>query len=75
MYAQGRRRETRLAAAQLRGSRTQYLTATYALADEDTRLALETFLGDPESGAFRGPYLCIRTPSHTADDGWQSVLE
>ncbi|MER5182658.1 DEAD/DEAH box helicase [Streptomyces sp. NPDC002896] len=64
-----------LAAAQLRGSLTQYLTTTYALADEDTRLALERFLGDPETGIFRGPYLRIRTPFHTADDGWQSALE
>ncbi|WP_351232253.1 DEAD/DEAH box helicase [Streptomyces sp. NPDC002133] len=64
-----------LAAAQLRGSLTQYLTTTYALADEDTRLALERFLGDPETGIFRGPYLRIRTPFHPADDGWQSALE
>lgn len=64
-----------LAAAQLRGSLTQYLTTTYALADEDTRLALERFLGHPESGIFRGPYLRIRTPFHTADDGWQRHLD
>ncbi|MFE9975751.1 DEAD/DEAH box helicase [Streptomyces hirsutus] len=64
-----------LAAAQLRGSLTQYLTTTYALADEDTRLALERFLGDPETGIFRGPYLRIRTPFHTADDRWRSALE
>ncbi|NYI03500.1 DEAD/DEAH box helicase [Allostreptomyces psammosilenae] len=64
-----------LAAAQLRGSLTQYLTTTYALADEDTRAALERFLEDPENGIFRGPYLRIRTPFHTADDGWQRHLE
>ncbi|WP_328506487.1 DEAD/DEAH box helicase [Streptomyces sp. NBC_00391] len=64
-----------LAAAQLRGSLTQYLTTTYALADEDTRLALERFLDDPETGIFRGPYLRIRTPFHKADDGWQQALE
>ncbi|OEU96556.1 DEAD/DEAH box helicase [Streptomyces oceani] len=64
-----------LAAAQLRGSLTQYLTTTYALADENTRMALERFLADPESGIFRGPYLRIRTPFHVADDGWQSALE
>lgn len=64
-----------LAAAQLRGSLTQYLTTTYALADEDTRRALERFLGDPETGIFRGPYLRIRTPFHVAEDGWQSALE
>ncbi|MGW3977170.1 DEAD/DEAH box helicase [Streptomyces mirabilis] len=64
-----------LAAAQLRGSLTQYLTTTYALADDDTRRALERFLGDPESGIFRGPYLRIRTPFHKADDGWERHLE
>ncbi|MGW2293129.1 DEAD/DEAH box helicase [Streptomyces violaceorubidus] len=64
-----------MAAAQLRGSLTQYLTTTYALADEDTRGALERFLGHPETGIFRGPYLRIRTPFHLADDGWQRELE
>ncbi|MCT2590732.1 DEAD/DEAH box helicase [Streptomyces sp. N2-109] len=64
-----------LAAAQLRGSLMQYLTTTYALADEDTRRALERFLGDPESGIFRGPYLRIRTPFHQADETWRSALE
>ncbi|MFB6548826.1 hypothetical protein [Streptomyces sp. NPDC056405] len=42
-----------LAAAQVRGSLTQYLTTTYALTDGDTRLALERFLGHPETGIFR----------------------
>ncbi|MGA5411669.1 DEAD/DEAH box helicase [Streptomyces lavendulocolor] len=64
-----------MAAAQLRGSLTQYLTTTYALADEGTRRALERFLGHPETGIFRGPYLRIRTPFHVADDGWQRELE
>ncbi|MFF2785310.1 DEAD/DEAH box helicase [Streptomyces sp. NPDC058049] len=64
-----------MAAAQLRGSLTQYLTTTYALADEDTRRALERFLGHPETGIFRGPYLRIRTPFHRADDSWQRELE
>ncbi|MFD8864050.1 DEAD/DEAH box helicase [Streptomyces sp. NPDC059590] len=64
-----------MAAAQLRGSLTQYLTTTYALADEDTRSALERFLGHPETGIFRGPYLRIRTPFHVAEDGWQRSME
>ena len=45
------------------------------LADEETRLALERLLGDPETGIFRGPYLRIRTPFHSADDGWRAALE
>ncbi|WMX44508.1 hypothetical protein RGF97_06035 [Streptomyces roseicoloratus] len=64
-----------MAAAQLRGSLTQYLTTTYALADEGTRRALERFLEHPETGIFRGPYLRIRTPFHVADDSWQRELE
>ncbi|AZP17014.1 DEAD/DEAH box helicase [Streptomyces aquilus] len=64
-----------LAAAQVRGSLTQYLTTTYALTDPDTRLALERFLNHPETGIFRGPYLRIRTPFHTADDSWRRHLD
>ncbi|GLW48134.1 helicase [Streptomyces sp. NBRC 14336] len=64
-----------MAAAQLRGSLTQYLTTTYALADETTRAALERFLGHPETGIFRGPYLRIRTPFHIADDSWRQDVE
>ncbi|MEB8339440.1 DEAD/DEAH box helicase [Streptomyces endophyticus] len=64
-----------LAAAQIRGSLTQYLTTTYALTDSTTRAALERFLGHPETGIFRGPYLRIRTPFHKADDSWQRHLE
>ncbi|MFI1069897.1 DEAD/DEAH box helicase [Streptomyces puniciscabiei] len=64
-----------LAAAQVRGSLTQYLTTTYALTDSVTRAALERFLSHPETGIFRGPYLRIRTPFHQADDGWRRHLE
>ncbi|MFF2125619.1 DEAD/DEAH box helicase [Streptomyces olivochromogenes] len=64
-----------LAAAQLRGSLTQYLTTTYALTDGDTRVALERFLGHPETGIFRGPYLRIRTPFHKADRGWEQHVQ
>ncbi|GAA2288625.1 DEAD/DEAH box helicase [Streptomyces kunmingensis] len=64
-----------LAAAQIRGSLTQYLTTTYALTDSTTRAALERFLGHPETGIFRGPYLRIRTPFHKAEDSWQRHVE
>ncbi|MFF8034548.1 hypothetical protein [Streptomyces sp. NPDC016626] len=59
------------AAARLRGGLTQHLTTTYAPADEDTRLALERFPGDPGTDIFRAPHLRIRTPFHLADDGWR----
>ncbi|MFD7276003.1 DEAD/DEAH box helicase [Streptomyces sp. NPDC059862] len=65
-----------LAADQVRASLSQYLSTTYALADESTRRALEQFLADPEDGIFRGPYLRIRTPFRAAEnDDWQQHLE
>ncbi|MFG3290152.1 DEAD/DEAH box helicase [Streptomyces sp. NPDC048179] len=65
-----------LAADQVRASLSQYLSTTYALADESTRRALEQFLGDPDDGIFRGPYLRIRTPFRAAgSDDWQRHLE
>ncbi len=63
------------AAAQLRGSLTQYLTTTYALADEDTRLALERFLGDPETGIFRGRTCGSGRRSIPPTTGGRSALE
>ncbi|UGY90764.1 DEAD/DEAH box helicase [Streptomyces gobiensis] len=63
-----------LAAEQVQGSLSQYLSTTYALADEGTRRALEDFLTDPEEGIFRGPYLRIRTPFQVAGEGWQRYL-
>ncbi|MFF5691411.1 DEAD/DEAH box helicase [Streptomyces albidoflavus] len=64
-----------LAADQVRASLSQYLATTYALADEGTRGALESFLSDPREGIFRGPYLRIRTPFKQAEgDGWQEHL-
>ena len=32
-----------------------YLTTTFALADQDARLALSEFLEDPVDGLFKGP--------------------
>ncbi|MEX2970928.1 DEAD/DEAH box helicase [Streptomyces sp. C184] len=64
-----------LAAEQVRDSLSQYLSTTYALADEGTRRALEQFLGDADDGIFRGPYLRIRTPFRSAEnDDWQRHL-
>ncbi|KUF20422.1 DEAD/DEAH box helicase [Streptomyces silvensis] len=64
-----------LAAEQVRDSLSQYLSTTYALADESTRSALEQFLGDADDGIFRGPYLRIRTPFRPAEnDDWQRHL-
>jgi ATP-dependent helicase YprA (DUF1998 family) len=64
-----------LQARGLKESLLQYLSTTYALSDEGAREALQRFLGDETSGMFRGPYLRIRTPFTTADDGWREHLE
>ncbi|GAA3796974.1 DEAD/DEAH box helicase [Streptomyces phyllanthi] len=64
-----------LQARGLKESLLQYLSTTYALSDEGAREALHRFLGDETSGMFRGPYLRIRTPFTTADDGWRDHLE
>ncbi|MEW1599441.1 DEAD/DEAH box helicase [Streptomyces sp. NPDC093808] len=64
-----------LQARGLKESLLQYLSTTYALSDEGAREALHRFLGDETAGMFRGPYLRIRTPFTTADDGWREHLE
>jgi ATP-dependent helicase YprA (DUF1998 family) len=51
-----------------------YLTTTFALADPDAQLALNEFLSNREHGIFKGPFLRLRLPFRTAEDGWQSVL-
>ncbi|MQS07242.1 DEAD/DEAH box helicase [Streptomyces alkaliphilus] len=64
-----------LAAQTLRDTTVEYLTTTFALAEPDTRDALEEFLTDPTDGLFRGPYLRVRRPFREAADGWQHHLE
>lgn len=54
---------------------TEYLSTTFALADDDARAALESFLLDRDSGIFRGPYLRVRTPFRPVSDGWRSPLD
>lgn len=64
-----------LAAEQVGDSLTQYLTTTFALADEGERRALEDFLRHEQEGIFRGPYLRIRTPFKPAGNAWKSALD
>ncbi|MDQ1288833.1 MAG: hypothetical protein QG622_2399 [Actinomycetota bacterium] len=52
-----------------------YLTTTFALADQDARLALSEFLEDQQDGIFKGPYVRLRLPFRPADHGWQAVLD
>ncbi|MCX4834429.1 DEAD/DEAH box helicase [Streptomyces sp. NBC_01016] len=64
-----------LEAQGLKESLLQYLSTTYGLADEGARKALHMFLGDENTGMFRGPYLRLRTPFTRADDGWQQHFD
>jgi hypothetical protein len=61
-----------LAAEELKRNLTQYLTTTFALADQPAREGLEQFLNDPRQGMFRGAYLRIRTPFTHAGAGSRS---
>jgi ATP-dependent helicase YprA (DUF1998 family) len=63
-----------LLAGEARASITEYLSTTFALADASAREALESFLGDPERGIFRGPYLQVRLPYQQVDGRWRSPL-
>ncbi len=65
-----------LLAEEIKSAVTEYLSTTFALADDDERAALEFFLLDRDTGIFRGPYLRVRTPFHKVDDrSWRSPLD
>ncbi|WP_288338056.1 DEAD/DEAH box helicase [uncultured Gordonia sp.] len=64
-----------LLASETQESIVEYLTTTFALSDPATQTALRDFLGDADTGIFRGPYLKIRTPYHPVGDGWVSPLD
>jgi ATP-dependent helicase YprA (DUF1998 family) len=64
-----------LEARGLKESLLQYLSTTYALTDEGAREALHRFLGDENSGMFRGPFLRIRPPFTQATPGWEELLD
>jgi replicative superfamily II helicase len=64
-----------LAAEELKRNITQYLSTTFALADQPVREGLERFLNHSDHGIFRGPYLRIRTPFKSAGPGWRDTLE
>ena len=52
-----------LAAEDLQRAVTDYLTTSFALADDDVRDTLKDFFAAPGSASrvFRGPYLRVRT--------------
>ena len=59
-----------LQAAHLREGLTDYLATTFALTDPDAQSALTDFVGDPETGMFKGPYVRLRLPFAPAGDQW-----
>ena len=63
-----------IAARAVQSGLLDYLQTTFALSDEDVRLALEEFLQDPDDGIFKGPYLRLRMPFRPAADGWRDTL-
>lgn len=64
-----------LQADAIRRGLVDYLVTTFALSDADALEALTTFLADPASGMFKGPYARLRLPFRPADDGWRDVLQ
>lgn len=66
-----------LAAEDLTRAITQYLTTSFALADDDVRDELARFFADPAAASrvFRGPYLRIRTDFRHAGRGWERSLD
>ncbi len=64
-----------LLAEETRRAVTEYLSTTFALADDDARAVLESFLLDRDAGIFRGPYLRARTPFHPVDESWRCPLD
>jgi ATP-dependent helicase YprA (DUF1998 family) len=64
-----------LQAAHLREGLTDYLATTFALTDPDAQSALTDFVGDPETGMFKGPYIRLRLPFAPAEDHWTDHLD
>ena len=58
----------------IRTSLVEFLSSSFALADDDVRDGLSTFLTDQNDGIFRGPYLRVRTPFVAVDSQWKSPL-
>lgn len=64
-----------LQAEHLREGLTDYLATTFALTDPDAQGALTDFIGDPESGMFKGPYARLRLPFAPAGGNWGLPLD
>ena len=64
-----------LQAEHLREGLTDYLATTFALTDPDAQSALTDFVGDPDTGMFKGPYVRLRLPFAPAGADWSEHLD
>ncbi|WP_338836935.1 DEAD/DEAH box helicase [Gordonia polyisoprenivorans] len=64
-----------LQANHLREGLTDYLASTFALTDPDAQGALSDFVGDPDTGMFKGPYVRLRLPFAPAGGNWGMHLD
>lgn len=59
----------------LREGLTDYLATTFALTDPDAQSALSDFVGHPDTGMFKGPYVRLRLPFAPAGGNWSMHLD
>lgn len=64
-----------LQAEHLREGLTDYLATTFALTEPDAQAALTDFVGHPDFGMFKGPYVRLRLPFAPAADDWSDHLD
>lgn len=64
-----------LQANHLREGLTDYLATTFALTDPDAQGALSDFVGHPDTGVFKGPYVRLRLPFAPAGGNWGMHLD
>ena len=62
-------------AQRLREGLTDYLATTFALTDPDAQGALSDFVGHPDTGMFKGPYVRLRLPFAPAAGNWGMHLD
>ena len=64
-----------LQAEHLREGLTDYLATTFALTDPDAQAALTDFIGNPDTGMFKGPYVRLRLPFAPSGEDWSEHLD
>ncbi|MGP5124258.1 DEAD/DEAH box helicase [Glutamicibacter ardleyensis] len=62
-------------AGDLQRGLSDYLATTFALTDGTAQTAIKEFLGRPDDGLFKGPYVRLRLPFEPAQPGWRDCLD